>query len=108
MNVRAGGLYTPFYARVEPEVVFFYTSTGSDTEYFVKYKNGSQSVSFVNKGPEDEGSDGEGSKGRDKLVFGELEMQDSTRGLISKKAYRRFLACEISKGVADNLYQTGG
>ncbi len=87
------GLYTPFYASSNLEIIYFYTSTGEDTTYFEKYKEGNVTVRFVNTG----------SQEGEKLADGELELQDSTKGIVSRKAYRKHLAEEAAKNVVDQL-----
>ncbi|WP_440956749.1 hypothetical protein ACSAZK_07575 [Methanosarcina sp. Mfa9] len=94
VNVRdSEGLYTPVYASSSLEIMYFYTSNGEDTQYFEKFKEGNVTVAFRNTGS------GEGKK----LVDGELELQDTTKGIVSIKAYRKHLAEETAKNVADQL-----
>ncbi len=94
VNIRESeGLYTPFYASSSLKITYFYTSTGEDTIYFEKFKEGNVTVRFVNT------SLREGEK----LMDGELELQDSTKGIISMKAYRKHLAEEAAKNVVDQL-----
>jgi len=94
VNVRdSEGMYTPVYASSNLEIMYFYTSNGEDTQYFEKFKEGNVTVAFRNTGS------GEGKK----LVDGELELQDTTKGIVSIKAYRKHLAEETAKNVADQL-----
>ena len=96
MNVsRDKWLYTPFYASSNLNLAFFYTSTGEDTKYFEQFKNGNESVIFVN--------DGSG-KGK-MLMDGEIVVQDSTKGIISLKAYRKHLAEEAAGKTEEQLLQ---
>lgn len=89
------GLYTPVYASSDLNILFFYTSTGEDTKYFEQFKEGNVTVAFVNTGsPEGE-----------KLVRGDLELQDSTKGIISQKAYRKHLAEEAARKTVEQLQQ---
>lgn len=86
-------LYTPFYASSNLNIVFFYTSTGKNTKYFERFKEGNKSVVFIN----DSSMQGE------KLMDGEIKMQDSTRGLVSSKAYKKHLAAETSGEIVKQL-----
>jgi hypothetical protein len=96
VNVRKSeGLYTPVYASSSLEIMYFYSSTGEDTIYFEKFKEGNVTVRFVNTG----------SGGGEKLADGELELQDSTKGIVSRKAYRKHLAEEAAKNIVDQLQQ---
>ncbi|MCQ1534223.1 hypothetical protein FTO70_00630 [Methanosarcina sp. KYL-1] len=87
------GLYTPVYASSSLNLMFFYTSTGEDTLYFEKFKEGNVTVDF------------RGSRKGEKLIDGELELQDSTRGLVSLKAYREHLASEAAKKTVEQLQE---
>lgn len=86
-------LYTPFYASSNLNIVFFYTSTGKDTKYFEKFKEGNKSVVFIN----------DSSMQGKKLMDGEIKIQDSTQGLVSSKAYKKHLASETSREVVKQL-----
>lgn len=88
-------LYTPVYASSDLKILFFYTSTGEDTKYFEQFKEGNVTVVFENKGS------GEGKK----LISGEMDLQDSTKGLVSLKAYRKHLAEEAARKTAEQLQQ---
>ncbi|AAM30632.1 hypothetical protein [Methanosarcina mazei] len=88
-------LYTPVYASSNLNLAFFYTSTGEDTKYFEQFKNGNESVIFVN--------DGSG-KGK-MLMDGKIVVQDSTKGIISLKAYRKHLAEEAAGKTVEQLLQ---
>ncbi|KKG14279.1 hypothetical protein EO98_09965 [Methanosarcina sp. 2.H.T.1A.6] len=89
------GLYTPVYASSDLNILFFYTSTGEDTKYFEQFKEGNVTVAFVNTGsPEGE-----------KLVRGDLELQDSTKGIVSQKAHRMHLAEEAARKTVEQLQQ---
>ncbi|AKB76944.1 hypothetical protein MSHOH_0461 [Methanosarcina horonobensis HB-1 = JCM 15518] len=92
---RNNWLYTPVYASSNLNLVFFYTSTGKDTKYFEQFKNGNKTVVFVN----------DSSVNGQKLMDGEIKLQDSTKGLISLKAYKKHLASEAAKEVVDMLEQ---
>lgn len=89
------GLYTPFYASSDIAILFFYTSTGEDTKYFEQFKEGNITVIFKNTG----------SRNGEKLIRGDLELRDSTKGLISQKAYREHLASESAKEIVSRLEQ---
>ncbi|AKB23924.1 hypothetical protein MSMTP_0455 [Methanosarcina sp. MTP4] len=94
VNVRESeGMYTPIYASSNLEIMYFYTSTGEDTIYFEKFKEGNVTVRFVNTG----------SQEGEKMADGKLELQDSTKGIVSRKAYRKHLAEEAAKNVVDQL-----
>ncbi len=94
VNVREPELlYTPLYASSSLEIMYFYTSSGEDTQYFEKFKEGNVTRVFKNTGSQ------EGKK----LVEGELELQDTTKGIVSIKAYRKHLAEEAAKNVVDQL-----
>lgn len=86
-------LYTPVYASSNLNIVFFYTSTGKDTKYFEQFKEGNKSIVFAN------GSSTQGEK----LMNGEIKLQDSTRGLVSLKAYKKHLTTEVSGEVVQQL-----
>ncbi len=89
------GLYTPIYASSNLNILFFYTTTGKDTKYFEQFKEGNITVVFENTG----------SREGEKLIRGDMELQDSTKGLISQKAYREYLAAEAAKEIAGRLEQ---
>jgi predicted RND superfamily exporter protein len=89
------GLYTPFYASSDLSILLFYTSTGEDTKYFEQFKEKNVTVVFTNS------SSLEGEK----LVRGDIELQDSTKGLVSLKAYKKHLASEAAKEIAGKLEQ---
>ncbi len=94
VNVRDfEGLYTPVYASSSLEIMYFYSSTGEDTIYFEKFNEGNVTRVFKNTG----------SREGEKLMDGELELQDSTKGIVSRKAYRKHLAEEAAKNVVDQL-----
>ncbi|HIH95851.1 TPA: hypothetical protein HA338_18225 [Methanosarcina acetivorans] len=95
VNVSKDGLYTPFYASSDLKLLFFYTSTGEDTKYFEQFKERNEPVIFENKGS------GEGEK----LIHGDMNLQDSTKGLVSLKAYRKYLAEEAAKETVEQLQQ---
>ncbi|MPM61813.1 hypothetical protein SDC9_108676 [bioreactor metagenome] len=86
-------LYTPVYASSNLNLIFFYTSTGKDTKYFEHFKEGNKSVFFVN------GSSTQGEK----LIDGEIKLEDSTRGLVSLKAYKKHLTTEASGKVVEQI-----
>lgn len=86
-------LYTPVYASSSINLVFFYTSTGEDAKYFEQFKGGNKSVVFMN----------DGSTQGKKLMDGEIKLQDSTKGLISLKAYKKHLADEASGEIVKQL-----
>ena len=44
-----------------------------------------------------------GSPKGEKLMDGELELEDSTKGIISLKAYRKHLAEETAKNIVDQI-----
>lgn len=90
---RDNWLYTPVYASSNLNIVFFYTSTGKDTKYFERFKEGNKSVVFIN----------DSSMKGEKLMDGEIKMQDSTRGLVSSKAYKKHLATEASREIVKQL-----
>lgn len=90
------GLYTPVYASSNLEIMYFYTSTGKNTHYFEKFKEeekGSFVVNIVN----------ESFRGGEILVDGDLKLEDSTKGLVSRKAYRKHLAKEAAKNLVNQL-----
>jgi hypothetical protein len=89
------GLYTPVYASSDLNILFFYTSTGEDTKYFEQFKEGNVTVVFVNTG----------SREGEKLIRGDIELQDSTKGIISLKAYRKHLAEEAARKTVEQLQQ---
>jgi len=95
---KPGWLYTPVYASSDLKVLFFYTSTGEDTKYFEQFKEGNVTVVFENTGS------GEGEK----LIRGDMELQDSTKGLVSLKAYRKHLAEEAARKTVEQLQQQIG
>lgn len=86
-------LYAPVYASSNLNLVFFYTSTGEDTKYFEQFKEGNKSIVFMN----------DGSTQGKKLIDGEIKLQDSTRGLVSLKAYKKYLATEASGEIVKQL-----
>lgn len=88
-------LYTPVYASSDLKILFFYTSTGEDTKYFEQFKEGNVTVVFENTGS------GEGKK----LISGDMDLQDSTKGLVSLKAYRKHLAEEAARKTVEQLQQ---
>jgi hypothetical protein len=88
-------LYTPFYASSDIVILFFYTTTGEDTKYFEQFKEGNITVVFENNG----------SRAGEKLIRGDMELRNSTKGLISQKAYRKHLAAEAAKEIAGRLEQ---
>jgi hypothetical protein len=88
-------LYTPVYASSKLNLVFFYTSTGEDTKYFELFKTGNRTVVFTNSGyPRGE-----------KLIDGEIKVQDSTKGIVSLNAYRKHLAEEAAGKTVEQLLQ---
>lgn len=87
-------LYTPVYASSNMNLIFFYTSTGKDTKYFEQFKEGNKNVFFVN------GSSMQGEK----LMDGEIKLQDSTLGLVSLKAYKKHLTTEASGEVVEQIH----
>jgi len=89
------GLYTPVYASSNLNILFFYTTTGKDTKYFVQFKEGNITVFFENTG----------SREGEKLIRGDMELRDSTKGLISEKAYRKYLAAGAAKEITSKLEQ---
>ncbi|MDD3247719.1 MAG: hypothetical protein PHF18_12850 [Methanosarcina sp.] len=89
------GLYTPVYASSDLNILFFYTSTGEDTKYFEQFKEGNVTVAFVNTG----------FREGEKLIRGNMELQDSTTGIVSLKAYRKHLAEETAKKTVEQLQQ---
>jgi hypothetical protein len=88
-----GGFYTPAYASSNLNILFFYTTTGKDTKYFEQFKEGDITVVFENTG----------SQEGEKLIRGDMELQDSTKGLISQKAYQKYLASEAAKEIVGRL-----
>lgn len=90
---RDNWLYTPVYASSNLNLVFFYTSTGEDIKYFEQFKEGNKSVVFMN----------DGSTQGKKLIDGEIKLQDSTRGLVSLKAYKKYLATEASEEIVEQI-----
>ncbi|AKB30038.1 hypothetical protein MSSIT_3319 [Methanosarcina siciliae T4/M] len=95
VNVSKDGLYTPVYASSDLNILFFYTYTGEGTKYFEQFKEGNVTVVFENTGS------GEG----DKLIRGDMELQDSTKGPVSLKAYRKHLAEEAARKIVEQLQQ---
>jgi len=89
------GLYTPVYASSDLKILFFYTSTGEDTKYFDQLKEGNVTVVFENTGSEE----------GEKLISGDMDLQDSTKGLVSLKAYRKHLAEEAARKTVEQLQQ---
>lgn len=87
------GLYTPAYASSNLNILFFYTTTGKDTKYFEQFKEGNITVVFENTG----------SQEGEKLIRGDMELQDSTKGLISQKAYQKHLASKAAKEIVRKL-----
>lgn len=90
-----GGIYTPVYASSDLNILLFYTSTGEDTKYFEQFKEGNVTVVFENAG----------SQKGEKLIRGDMELQDSTKGIVSLKAYRKHLAEEAAKKTVEQLQQ---
>lgn len=88
-------LYTPVYSSSKLNLVFFYTSTGEDTKYFEQFKTGNRTVVFTN----------DGSLRGEKLMDGKIELQDSTKGIVSLKAYRKHLAEEAAGKTVEQLLQ---
>ncbi len=88
-------LYTPVYASSNLKLLFFYTSTGEGTKYFEQFKEGNVTVIFENTGSEE----------GEKLIRGDMDLQDSTKGLVSLKAYRKHLAEEAAKKTVEQLQQ---
>jgi hypothetical protein len=95
VNVSEKGLYTPVYASSDLNILFFYTSTGEDIKYFEQFKEGNVTVVFENPGS------GEGEK----MIRGDLELQDSTKGVLSLKAYRKHLSEEAARKTVEQFQQ---
>lgn len=95
VNVSEKGLYTPVYASSDLNILFFYTSTGEDIKYFEQFKEGNVTVVFENPGS------GEGEK----MIRGDLELQDSTKGVLSLKAYRKYLSEEAARKTVEQFQQ---
>ncbi|WP_440947087.1 hypothetical protein ACSAZL_02005 [Methanosarcina sp. T3] len=95
VNVSKDGLYTPVYASSDLNILFFYTSTGEGTKYFEQFKEGNVTVVFENTGS------GEGEK----LIRGDMELQDFTKGIVSLKAYRKHLAEEAARKTIEQFQQ---
>ena len=89
------GFFTPVYASSDLNILFFYTSTGEDTKYFEQFKEGNVTVVFVNTG----------SREGEKLIRGDIELQDSTKGIVSLKAYRKHLAEEAARQTVEQFQQ---
>jgi hypothetical protein len=89
------GFFTPVYASSDLNILFFYTSTGEDTKYFEQFKEGNVTVVFVNTG----------SREGEKLIRGDIELLDSTKGIVSLKAYRKHLAEEAARETVEQFQQ---
>ncbi len=89
------GVYTPVYAFSNLNIFFFYTSTGGDVKYFDQFKEGSVTVTFVNSS----------SREGEKLISGNVELKDSTKGLISQKAYIDYVTAQAAKEITTRLEQ---
>jgi len=87
--------YTPVYAFSNLNILFFYTSTGGDVKYFDQFKEGSVTVTFVNRS----------FRGGEKLISGNVELKYSTKGLISQKAYIDYITAQAAKEITTRLEQ---
>lgn len=84
--------YTPFFCSASFDVIYLYSSSG-ETEYFRELKAGEKTAVVFSSN---------GSVKQKFLKEGELKFADSTRGIISSKAYQKHLA----ENVATNLLES--
>jgi hypothetical protein len=80
--------YNPLYTASALEVLFFYSSDGNTT-YFDAFKSGEQVTVEIGLG--------------NLLMKGTLTLADTTRGVISLKAYHRHLAEEAVENIIQRL-----
>ena len=80
--------YNPFYPSASVETIFFYSSSGNITN-FKDFKDGKSFVSYFEKSGME--------------LDGRSELRDTTKGIISLKAYRKHLAEEITKNIVQQL-----
>jgi hypothetical protein len=78
--------YNPFYPSARVETIFYYSPSGN-TSNFEDYKDGWPLF----------------SRGSGMYLAGRLELTDATKGIISIKAYRKYLAEEIVKNIIQQL-----
>ncbi len=80
--------YNPFYPSARVKTIFYYSSSGNTTN-FKDFKDGKSFVSYFEKSG--------------MVLDGQSELRDTTKGIISLKAYRKYLADEIVKNIIQKL-----
>lgn len=87
--------YTPFYAKGEIDVLFFYSSSGDTTyfEKFVREEFGGPNVTVIFKGPD----------GPQKIAKGNLALRDTSYGILTVKGYERLLAERIAERISNEV-----
>ena len=84
--------YNPVYPSATIELFFVYSSSGN-TACFKAFKGGEQAADLSR-----------GESGEDELLMrGELNLTDTTKGIISHKAYQKHIAAEIAEGIFRGL-----
>ncbi len=80
--------YNPFYPSARVETIFYYSPSG-DTTNFKAFKDGWPHHSYFEK--------------NEMVLVGRLNLTDTTIGVVSLKAYRKYLAEEIMKNIIQKL-----
>lgn len=80
--------YNPFYPSARVETIFYYSPSG-DTINFKAFKDGWPHYSYFEK--------------NETVLVGRLNLTDTTIGVVSLKAYRKYLAEEIAKNIIQKL-----
>jgi hypothetical protein len=80
--------YNPIYPSASLEILFVYSLSGNTT-YFDAFKSGKHTAVHLSIG--------------ELLMEGRLNLTDSTKGIISHKAYQRHVAEEISNNIIQKL-----
>ena len=80
--------YNPFYPSARVETIFYYSPSGDTTNYKA-FKDGWPHYSYFEK--------------NEMVLVGRLNLTDNTIGIVSLKAYRKYLAEEIMKNIIQKL-----
>ena len=80
--------YNPFYPSARVETIFYYSPSGDITN-FKAFKDGWPHHSYFEK--------------NEMVLVGRLNLTDTTTGVLSLKAYRKYLAEEIVKNIIQKL-----
>ena len=80
--------YNPFYPSARVETIFYYSPSGDTTNYKA-FKDGWPHHSYFEK--------------NEIVLVGRLNLTDTTIGVVSLKAYRKYLAEEIMKNIIQKL-----